>query len=88
MVFRAARVAVFVDGCFWHGCPEHGTWPKIHAKWWRAKIEGNRRRDLETDKQLAREGWTVVRLWSHQDSTATSRRVASLVRRRMIKGQS
>ena len=86
MVFRPARVAVFVDGCFWHGCPKHGTWPKIHAEWWRAKIEGNRRRDLKTDEQLVREGWTVVRVWSHQNPTATSLRVASLVRKRTKKG--
>src|SRR5438445_11107238 len=48
LAFINARVAVFVDGCFWHGCPVHGTWPKTNAKWWRAKIEANRQRDADT----------------------------------------
>lgn len=65
IVFRAQRVAVFVNGCFWHGCPEHGTWPKHNGPWWRAKIEGNRARDARTDTLLRAEGWTVVRLWEH-----------------------
>src|SRR5688500_5061194 len=56
VAFLHAKVAVFVDGCFWHGCPEHGTWPKANADWWRAKIEGNRRRDEDTDQKLASEG--------------------------------
>src|SRR4051794_27753605 len=57
IVFPRARVAVFVDGCFWHGCPDHGTWPKTNAAFWRSKIEGNARRDRETDEALARAGW-------------------------------
>jgi DNA mismatch endonuclease, patch repair protein len=85
VVFRRARVAIFVDGCFWHGCPEHGTWPKINAQWWRTKIEGNRRRDRETNETLIREGWIVVRLWSHQDLAAGARRIASIVKQRTNK---
>ena len=80
LAFVRARVAVFVDGCFWHGCPEHGTWPKTNAEWWRTKIEGNRRRDAETDRALRAAGWTVVRVWAHQDPVAVSRQVAVLVR--------
>src|SRR5438105_2581206 len=49
IVFSAARVAVFVDGCFWHGCPDHGTWPKTNGNWWREKIQANKRRDADTD---------------------------------------
>src|SRR5713226_5099519 len=54
VVFASARVAVFVDGCFWHGCPLHGTWPKANAVWWRNKIETNRTRDADTDSRLFR----------------------------------
>src|SRR5438034_877765 len=60
IVFSTARVAIFVDGCFWHGCPEHATWPKKNARWWREKIEGNRRRDADTDAQLEAGGWLSV----------------------------
>jgi DNA mismatch endonuclease, patch repair protein len=65
MVFPTARVAVFVDGCFWHGCPAHHTVAKINAEYWAAKVEGNRRRDAETDQTLLDQGWTVVRIWEH-----------------------
>src|SRR5919204_4874110 len=57
IVFAPAQVAVFVDGCFWHGCPEHATWPKKNADWWQEKIEGNRRRDADTDARLTEAGW-------------------------------
>src|SRR5262249_31998252 len=59
IVFPRRRVAVYIDGCFWHGCPEHGTWPKTNAEWWRTKIETNRARDRDTDRQLKEAGWTV-----------------------------
>jgi DNA mismatch endonuclease (patch repair protein) len=80
VVFRSARVAVFVDGCFWHGCPIHGTWPKANASWWRAKIEANRRRDADTDRRLAAAGWTVVRAWAHEDPSQVAERVQAAVR--------
>jgi DNA mismatch endonuclease (patch repair protein) len=76
IVFSRAKLAVFVDGCFWHGCPVHGTWPKTNADWWRAKIEANRRRDRDTDRRLKREGWTVLRFWEHLDPTEAAGRVA------------
>jgi DNA mismatch endonuclease (patch repair protein) len=66
VVFTRARVAVFVDGCFWHGCPEHGSAPKSNAGYWAAKIEGNRQRDIRTDSQLEDAGWRVIRLWEHE----------------------
>jgi DNA mismatch endonuclease (patch repair protein) len=63
--FRRAKVAVFVDGCFWHGCPVHGTTPAANSAWWSAKIERNRRRDAETTRHLTALGWTVLRYWEH-----------------------
>lgn len=66
VVFFSARVAVFVDGCFWHGCPSHGTLPKINGEWWRAKLAANRRRDLRTTRLLRKAGWVVVRVWEHR----------------------
>lgn len=67
VVFRAARLAVFVDGCFWHACPKHATWPRANADWWRAKICGNVTRDRDTDRRLRAAGWRVLRFWEHED---------------------
>lgn len=83
ILFRGARLAVFVDGCFWHGCPEHGTWPKTNAAWWRRKIESNGRRDRDTDRELAANGWIVVRVWAHEAPLLAARRIAAIVRRRV-----
>ena len=82
IVFPRARVAVFVDGCFWHGCPEHASWLKANAEWWREKIETNRRRDVDTDERFREAGWTVVRMWTHEDPEAKSSEIAELVRLR------
>ncbi|WP_181773498.1 very short patch repair endonuclease [Amycolatopsis pittospori] len=82
IVFGSARVAVFVDGCFWHGCPEHATWPKNNAEFWRTKIETNRRRDLDTDARLAEAGWLAVRVWEHEAVDAAAARVHGIVRSR------
>ncbi|MFD9726180.1 very short patch repair endonuclease [Streptomyces sp. NPDC059072] len=79
IVFGPARVAVFVDGCFWHGCPVHATWPKNNAEFWRAKIEGNRRRDLDTDARLAEAGWLAVRVWEHERADEAAVRVLAVV---------
>ncbi len=70
VVFPARRIAVFVHGCFWHGCPAHGTWPTTNRVYWKQKIEGNRRRDESTATALERDGWTVVRVWEHEDAEA------------------
>jgi DNA mismatch endonuclease (patch repair protein) len=75
IAFTRVRVAVFVDGCFWHGCPEHGTWPKANAEWWRAKIQANRLRDKDTNHRLTEEDWTVVRVWEHEVPQDAARRV-------------
>jgi DNA mismatch endonuclease (patch repair protein) len=83
IVFGAARVAVFVDGCFWHGCPEHATWPKRNAEFWRKKIEGNQWRDANTDALLVEAGWLVVRVWEHEAvETAADRVQRTLATRR------
>jgi DNA mismatch endonuclease (patch repair protein) len=82
VLFGPAKVAVFVDGCFWHGCPEHATWPKTNAEFWRTKIEGNRRRDMDTDERLASAGWLAVRVWEHEDPVEAAARVIAFVRAR------
>lgn len=84
VAFPRRRVAVFVDGCFWHGCPVHGTWPKQNAEWWRAKIEANQRRDADTDRRLAEAGWLVIRVWQHEDAEAIAREIAVAVSAREL----
>jgi DNA mismatch endonuclease (patch repair protein) len=84
LVFRAARVVVFVDGCFWHGCPEHATWPTRNADFWREKIETNRSRDRDTDERLMDVGWTVARVWEHEDIATAADRIERLVREQRL----
>lgn len=83
IVFTRRKIAVFVDGCFWHSCPEHATAPKANAEWWAAKLETNRMRDTDTDKILTEAGWTVIRIWEHENSDAA----ASIVRRAVRESQ-
>lgn len=82
VAFSGLRVAVFVDGCFWHGCPVHATWPKANADFWRSKILANKERDRDTDQRLREDGWVVVRAWAHEDPSAVASRVVSVVRSR------
>jgi DNA mismatch endonuclease (patch repair protein) len=83
LAFVRVRVAVMVDGCFWHGCPVHATQPKANATWWRAKLAGNVARDRDTDARLRRAGWLVLRFWEHQDMAVAARRVDRSVRGRL-----
>jgi DNA mismatch endonuclease (patch repair protein) len=76
IVFTRAKVAVFIDGCFWHGCPDHGTTPRTNSAFWSAKIGRNRARDIDTDRRLRAAGWQVLRFWEHQ----TSEEVADAIR--------
>ncbi|MTK05026.1 very short patch repair endonuclease [Micromonospora sp. CP22] len=80
LVFPRLRVAVFLDGCFWHGCAQHHTVAKTNAEFWAAKVAGNRRRDADTDARLAAAGWTVVRIWEHESPEHAAARVAEVVR--------
>lgn len=80
VAFTRARVAVFVDGCFWHGCPEHGTQPQSNSAWWTTKLSANQARDRDTDRLLAEAGWTVLRIWEHEDPAAAVDRVRAVVR--------
>jgi DNA mismatch endonuclease (patch repair protein) len=84
LVFTRATVAVFLDGCFWHGCPEHISWPRRNAAYWRSKIEANQRRDLETDRLLRAGGWTVVRVWEHEVPSEAAHQIARVVRGRLL----
>ncbi len=77
-VFPKLKLAVFVDGCFWHGCPKHATWPKTRAAFWRKKIARNKERDRQVNYALRKRGWTVVRVWEHE---LTRKREPQLVRR-------
>ncbi|MFF1792992.1 very short patch repair endonuclease [Kitasatospora sp. NPDC058263] len=82
MVFTKAHVAVFVDGCFWHGCSEHLRPAQKNSDFWVAKIATNRARDEETDRLLAEAGWRVVRVWEHEDPLTAAGRVIAEVRAR------
>ena len=79
IVFTRARVVIFVDGCFWHACPMHGTWPKANLQWWRAKLENNANRDHDTDLKLREAGWTVLRVWEHEDPADACNRIVETV---------
>jgi DNA mismatch endonuclease (patch repair protein) len=80
IAFPRLLVAVFVDGCYWHGCPEHGTSPVANAEWWASKLAGYRRRDQETDEHLQARGWCPVRIWEHEDPLTAVARVERLLR--------
>jgi DNA mismatch endonuclease (patch repair protein) len=80
LVFARQRVAVFVDGCFWHACPEHGVSPSTNSGYWSAKLGGNVDRDRRNDAALVDAGWTVVRIWEHEDAGEAASRVALAVR--------
>ena len=80
VVFGRARIAVFVDGCFWHGCPYHGTMAKRNRTFWQAKIRTNKQRDADTNRRLKEAGWRVVRVWEHESPKAAARRIARAVR--------
>ena len=80
MVFRRAKVAVFVDGCYWHGCPEHHTQPATNREYWAEKISGNIRRDKETNEHLERAGWTVLRFWEHENTETVADTIETSVR--------
>lgn len=79
LVFPRAKVAVFLDGCFWHGCPEHHTVAVTNAAFWAEKVETNRRRDRDTDRRLDEAGWVSVRVWEHRDPQQAADEVRAVV---------
>jgi DNA mismatch endonuclease (patch repair protein) len=79
IVFGPARIAVFVDGCFWHRCPVHSTSPKANGDWWRAKLDANVERDRRADAVLRMRGWTVIRVWEHEPPEEAADRVLRAV---------
>ncbi|MDG9721653.1 MULTISPECIES: very short patch repair endonuclease [unclassified Streptomyces] len=83
VAFTRAKVAVLIDGCFWHGCPRHATHPKSNAEWWRNKLDRNMARDRETTEHLTALGWTVLRFWEHEDPAEVATRVRAAVVRRL-----
>ncbi|MEU0105863.1 very short patch repair endonuclease [Streptomyces sp. NPDC006251] len=82
VAFPRAKVAVLIDGCFWHGCPKHATHPKSNAEWWRQKLARNMTRDAETTEHLVAAGWEVLRFWEHEAPEDVALRVAAVVSRR------
>ncbi|MGW7550759.1 very short patch repair endonuclease [Streptomyces rimosus] len=81
MVFRPAKVAVFIDGCYWHGCPEHYVPPKTNPGYWSDKVARNMARDRDTDQQLIEAGWTILRFWEHESPSDCALKIASTVSR-------
>jgi DNA mismatch endonuclease, patch repair protein len=84
LVFAKAHVAVFVDGCFWHRCPIHGTSPRSNSAYWAAKLDRNVARDRANDAALERAGWRVLRVWEHEDPEGAAERIARVVRMREV----
>lgn len=80
VVFTRQKVAVFVDGCFWHRCPEHGTSPRFNSAYWKAKLDRNVERDRQVDAALRADGWTSLRVWEHEAPDEGVERVLKLVR--------
>ena len=79
LVFSRSKVAVYVDGCFWHACPAHATIPKSNRDWWIAKLQSNKRRDVHTNDRLAESGWLAVRVWEHEDVQQAVERISKIV---------
>jgi DNA mismatch endonuclease (patch repair protein) len=79
IVFTRARVAVFIDGCFWHRCPEHGTEPRSNSDYWGPKLDRNVERDLETTAVLVQKGWRVLRFWEHESPERVADRICQEV---------
>nr|WP_203779866.1 very short patch repair endonuclease [Actinoplanes philippinensis] len=80
IAFTRAKVAVFVDGCFWHACPEHATKPVANSEWWAEKLAKNQMRDVATNAHLRAAGWEVVRVWEHEDPRTAADRIRAIVK--------
>lgn len=80
-MFRRPKLVVFVDGCFWHSCPDRGSHPASRQEWWAAKLDRTVQRDRETNEALRAAGWTVLRIWEHEDPEEAAQRVVSTLAR-------
>lgn len=87
LVFSGVKVAVFLDGCFWHGCPEHHSVAVTNATFWADKVKTNTARDRDTDRRLEEAGWVAVRVWEHEDPAAAARRIQAVVASRRAGGR-
>ncbi len=83
IAFISARVAVFVDGCFWHGCSDHGVLPTANREWWQSKLTANRERDARKDRALIEAGWLPIHVWEHEDPDAVAEELATRVESRL-----
>jgi DNA mismatch endonuclease (patch repair protein) len=81
IVFTRQRLAVFVDGCFWHRCPQHGTSPRFNTSYWQGKLDRNVERDRQIDEALQRDGWVTVRLWEHESVESAAQHVIESLQR-------
>lgn len=79
LLFAGPRVAVMIDGCYWHGCPSHGNIPRTNTDYWTPKIARNRARDADTDRRLGELGWQVVRVWEHENANEAAGRIERIV---------
>ena len=84
IVFPRLKIAIFVDGCFWHSCPRHRSQPKANGEWWNQKLAANRRRDTDTNRKLRRAGWRVIRIWEHEPPSRAADVIASVVMERRL----
>ncbi|MFB7893499.1 very short patch repair endonuclease [Microbacterium sp. NPDC056044] len=82
ILFRGSKVAVFIDGCYWHGCPDHFKPPATNVAYWSAKIARNHERDLDTTARLEARGWRVLRIWEHEDPEVAAKQISSAVTQR------
>ncbi|MEU2545364.1 very short patch repair endonuclease [Streptomyces roseolus] len=87
IVFRPLKLAVFIDGCYWHGCPEHYVAPRTNPGYWSGKVAGNMARDGDTDQRLREAGWTVLRFWEHEPPEECAARIAAEVEQRRARAR-
>ncbi|MGH7953768.1 MAG: DNA mismatch repair protein Vsr [Limisphaerales bacterium] len=84
-IFPKLKLAIFVDGCFWHGCPQHETRPKNNRAFWHRKLSGNKRRDLIVTRTLRKSGWRVLRIWEHELAKKNQPRLVRRIQRILIR---
>jgi len=82
IIFRPKKVVVYIDGCFWHHCPEHGTVPASNQEFWATKLRRNQERDAENTRELKARGWTVLRFWEHEDAASAAETIEQILRQK------